>query len=83
MGAAAPVIGITHRPVNLAAGIRVVARVYHVQNINAYDSRLKNWTHLFHGVVTRYLSSYLRWRLILNETKDALTPTDISTDILF
>lgn len=77
MGAAARVIGITHRPVNLAAGIRVVARVYHVQNVNAYDSRLKNWMHRFHGVATRYLSNYLGWRRILDETKDALTPTYI------
>jgi len=77
MGAAAREIGITHRPVNLAAGIRVVARVYHVQNVNAYDSRLKNWMHRFHGVATRYLSNYLGWRRILDETKDALTPTYI------
>lgn len=47
MGAAARKIGITHRAVNLAAGIRVVARGYHVQNVNAYDSRLKNWMHRF------------------------------------
>jgi hypothetical protein len=33
-------IGITHRPVNLAAGIRVISKVYHVQNVNAYGSRL-------------------------------------------
>jgi len=61
MGAAAREIGITHRPVNLAAGIRVVARVYHVQNVNAYDSRLKNWMHRFHSVATRYLPNYLGW----------------------
>lgn len=77
MGAAARKIGITHRPVNLAAGIRVVNKVYHVQNVNAYDSRLKSWMHRFHGVATRYLSSYLGWRRILDETRDALTPTDI------
>lgn len=36
MRAAARKIGITHRAVNLVAGIRVVVRVYHVQNVNAY-----------------------------------------------
>ncbi len=77
MGAAAREIGITHRLVNLAAGIRIVARVYHVQNVNAYDSRLKCWMHRFHSVASRYLSSYPGWRCILDETKDALTPTDI------
>ena len=77
MGAAARKIGIIHRSVNLAAGIRVVARVYHVQNVNAYDSRLKNWMHRFHGVATRYLFSYLGWRRILDETKSTLTPAVI------
>ena len=82
MGAAARKIGITHRTVNLAAGIRVVARVYHVQNVNAYDSRLKNWMHRFHGVATRYLPSYLGWRRILDVTKETLTLTDILRAVL-
>lgn len=52
---------ITHRPVNLAAGIRVIAGVYHIQNVNAYDSRLKQWMQRFHGVATKYLENYLGW----------------------
>lgn len=47
---AAHYLGITHRPINLAKGIRVVAGVYHVKNVNAYDSRLKTWRKRFHGV---------------------------------
>jgi hypothetical protein len=53
---------ITHRPINLSAGIRVVAGVYHIQNVNAYDSRLKEWMTRFHGVATKYLDNYLGWR---------------------
>ena len=53
---------ITHRPINLSAGIRVIAGVYHVQNVNAYDSRLKGWMARFHGVATKYLANYLGWR---------------------
>lgn len=53
---------ITHRPINLAAGIRVIANVYHIQNVNAYDSRLKVWMQRFHGVATKYLENYLGWR---------------------
>jgi len=41
LGAAAREMGIAHRPINLAAGIRVVAKVYHVQNVNAYIAGLK------------------------------------------
>ena len=55
-------VDITHRPVNLATGIRVIARVYHVQNVNAYGSRLKTWVSLFNGIAMRYLANYLSWR---------------------
>lgn len=55
-------LGITHRPVNLSAGIRVIDGVYHIQNVNAYDSRLKQWMKRFHGVATKYLENYLGWR---------------------
>ncbi len=54
MAAAARKMGIAHRPVNLSAGVRVVAGVYHVQNVNAYDSRLKDWLRRFKGVATQY-----------------------------
>ena len=55
-------LNVAHRPVNLSAGIRVIAGVYHVQNVNAYDSRLKGWMGRFHGVATKYLENYLGWR---------------------
>jgi len=57
--------GIHHEPVNVADGERVRAGVFHIQNVNAYDSRLKNWMHRFHGVATKYLDSYLGWRRTL------------------
>ena len=59
LGAAARGMGITHRPVNLAAGVRVIAGVYHVQNVNAYDSRLKKRMRPSHGAATRYLGNYM------------------------
>ena len=68
MAAAAREMQITHRPVNLSAGIRVIAGVYHVQNVNAYDSRLKEWMRRFHGVATRYLDSYLGWHRAIDRT---------------
>jgi transposase-like protein len=61
LAAAVKEIGITHRPVNVSAGRRVVAGVYHIQNVNAFDSRLKNWLRRFHGIATKYLDSYLGW----------------------
>jgi transposase-like protein len=67
-------LAITHRPVNLAAGIRVIANVYHVQNVNAYDSRLKQWMARFHGVATKYLENYLGWRRLLERLNLNITP---------
>ena len=57
--------GISHQAVNLRAGIRVRGAV-HVQNVNAYHSRLREWLRPFHGVATRYLPNYLGWRWILD-----------------
>ena len=53
--------GIMHRAVNLSAGMRV-AGALHVQNVNAYHSRFKEWLRRFHGVATHYLPNYLGWR---------------------
>jgi hypothetical protein len=47
--------------INLAAGVRV-AGALHVQNVNAYHSRFKQWLRRFHGVVSHYLSNHLGWR---------------------
>ncbi len=67
-------MGLTHRPVNLAAGIRVIAGVYHVQNVNAYGSRLKTWMRRFNGVATRHLANYLGWRRYLDRANRSTSP---------
>lgn len=47
--------------------------VWHVQNVNAYDSRLKGWMGRFHGVATKYLGNYLGWRRLLDRFQDSVT----------
>ena len=47
-----------------------VKGIYHVQNVNAYDSRLKAWMQHFHGVATKYLDSYLGWMRLLDREKN-------------
>ena len=39
--------------------------VTHIQNANAYHSRLKEWMRWFHGVATRYLDHYVGWRRMI------------------
>ena len=48
-------------------GIRVIDKVYHIQNVNAYDSRLKGWMLRFRGVATKCLPNYLGWRRLLEK----------------
>jgi hypothetical protein len=57
--------GISHETVDLRAGVRVKGAV-HVQNVNAYHARLRQWLAPFHGVASRYLSNYLGWRWVLD-----------------
>ena len=68
-------IGILHAAVNVRAGIRVRGTV-HVQNVNAYHSRLRGWLSAFHGAATRYLPNYLGWRWIL-DAKRILSPESL------
>jgi transposase-like protein len=64
---------IEHHPINLKQGQRVDG-AFHIQNVNAYHSRLKSWMRRFHGVATKYLQNYLGWRRMLERYK-----SDIST----
>ena len=57
-----------HETIN--AGKEYVNGIYHVQNVNAYGSRLKNWMIHFHGVSTKYLDNYLGWMRILDTQKE-------------
>jgi hypothetical protein len=57
--------GISHRAINLKAGIRVSGAI-HIQNVNAYHSRFRGWMSRFHGVASHYLPNYLGWRWLLD-----------------
>jgi ISXO2-like transposase domain len=43
-------------------GPRPEAPNLHINNVNGYHSRLKEWLRPFHGVATEYLDHYLSWR---------------------
>jgi len=46
----------------------------HINNVNAYHSRLKEWLPRFHGVATRNLPSYLGWRRAIEAWGDNANP---------
>lgn len=58
LASAARALDIEHQPVNVSKGQRVRG-AWHVQNVNAYHSRFKQWMRRFCGVATSYLPNYL------------------------
>ena len=67
--------GLLHIALNASKGERTYGS-YHIQNVNGYISRLKQWLHRFKGVATHYLPSYLGWRRMIERNSD-LTPAAI------
>lgn len=61
---------LTLKTINASAKEYVKKKIYHIQNVNAYDSRLKAWMRQFNGVATKYLESYLGWMRLLDREKD-------------
>ena len=48
---------------------RVIGKEFHIQNVNAYMSKLKTWIRKFNGVGTRYLPHYLGWKRLFEGDK--------------
>ena len=46
----------------------------HINNVNAYHGRLKQWLNRFNGVATKNLPNYLGWRRALEAWGDQVTP---------
>ena len=61
---------LTLKTVNSSAKEYVKEKIYHIQNVNAYDSRLKLWIKRFNGVATKYLESYLAWMRLLDTERN-------------
>ena len=58
---------IPHKRIIRSDKVYVVEDIFHIQNVNAYISRLKNWLRRFNGIATRYLDNYLGWRRLLEK----------------
>lgn len=53
-------LGLEHHAILTTSGRHAVG-AWHIQNVNAYHSRLKTWVRRFYGVATYYLENYLGW----------------------
>ena len=72
-GQFADAANILHIAINASEG-RHTFGTYHIQNVNAYTSRLKAWMARFKGVASTYLESYLGWRRMIEREGDRITP---------
>lgn len=63
---------IMHESVNVRAGRRARGAI-HIQNVNGWHSRFKNWLVRFKGVASRYLASYSGWQRLL-DAQELRTP---------
>lgn len=61
------------KTINVSKKQHVKQGIYHIQHVNAYDSRLKSWIKHFHGVATKYLDHYLGWLRLLDKEKSITT----------
>ena len=75
-GQFADAAGIAHITCIASHGERVLGS-YHVQNVNAYQSRLKSWMAPFKGVASAYLPSYHGWRRMVERDGRYLTARHI------
>ena len=57
--------GMSHQALNASAGTRARGAL-HLQNVNAYHSRMRGWLVGFRGVASRYLANYFGWRWALD-----------------
>ncbi|MCD2515718.1 IS1595 family transposase [Massilia sp. G4R7] len=57
--------GIMHESINVRAGRRARGAI-HIQNVNGWHSRFKNWLVRFKGVASRYLANYSGWQRLLD-----------------
>lgn len=82
-GAFAKANTITHKKFNASKGQRTVDKVYHVQNVNNMDMRLRKFMDSFNGVATKYLQNYLNWFLVLEKIKNSTSKITTVTAIAF
>ena len=66
--------GIEYELIIASKGEHLHEKVLHIQNVNAYGGRFKQWLNRFNGVATKYLPSYLGWRRWLEKGEEIITP---------
>jgi hypothetical protein len=59
-------VAVDHKELNLSKKCRSIQQIYHIQNVNAFHSRLKEWMRRFRGVASKFLDNYLALFLFID-----------------
>ena len=74
---------INHKVLNITLGERTKEKVFHIQTVNNYHKRLKQWLSNFNGVATKNLHKYLSWFRWFEMNKKSLqTSTNFINDMV-
>lgn len=73
---------LKHETINLSKKGYVKKGIYHLQHVNNYHKRLKDWMKRFQGVATKYLDNYLYWFNFLQQNKKMATKERINQMLL-
>ncbi len=74
--------GIKHYRIKSNSGKHVIKGLYHIQNVNAIHSRLKQCIDRFEGVASKYLDNYLAWFLFIDNRGHESTRQNIKDMLL-
>ncbi|MEQ1715384.1 MAG: IS1595 family transposase, partial [Hyphomicrobium sp.] len=55
---------------------------FHIQNVNAYAARLKDWMRAFKGVASKHLPSYPGWHHSIERDGDRRPPRHLIAEAL-
>lgn len=62
---------LEHKTLNGSKKQYVVEKIYHIQHVNSYHSRLEDWINRkFRGVATKYMDNYLSWIRFMEVTRN-------------
>jgi transposase-like protein len=74
---------IPHKTIMASHNQRVTEKIYHVQNVNNMDKRLRDFLRPRNGVASKYLQNYLNWFLVMEKIKNQVNRYKSIAGIIF
>mgnify|MGYP000882266373 CR=1 FL=1 len=69
--------GITHYRIKSDGDSHTIKGIYHIQNVNSYHGRFKQWLYRFNGVSSKYMDNYLAWYKFLDSRGCEITKKNL------